>query len=207
MFLCANECWAVAVGCSVGCLTRGQMSGLVLCTVNQPAISGTCGELWLTGFPEKVACNWTLCPRKWIFLFMQEHCTPPPKKKKTEIKKRHPWRNTSCQVCSLFIWSQSFLPLKAASCAKFFRCPLEFSYSAASPFPPKSQGHFFFLFSGSDSRFKNHFTILPAAGSDLQKKIKKSLFGSFPDRVWKSFLLTLWLPGGQRGAWSVLSLL
>lgn len=47
MFLCANECWAVAVGCSVGCLTRGQMSGLVLCTVNQPAISGTCGELWV----------------------------------------------------------------------------------------------------------------------------------------------------------------
>lgn len=30
------------------------MSGLVLCTVNQPAISGACGELWLTRSEEKL---------------------------------------------------------------------------------------------------------------------------------------------------------
>lgn len=48
LFLRARDGFTVTVGCSVGSWTRGQMSGLVLCTVNQPAISGTCGELWLT---------------------------------------------------------------------------------------------------------------------------------------------------------------
>lgn len=49
-------CCAEAVGCCVGGLTRGQMSGLVLCAVNQPAISGTCGSSGRQGRQVKLAC-------------------------------------------------------------------------------------------------------------------------------------------------------
>lgn len=42
------------VGCCVGGLTRGQMSGLVLRAVNQPAISGTCGSSGRQGRKRKL---------------------------------------------------------------------------------------------------------------------------------------------------------
>lgn len=38
----------------MGGLTRGQMSGLVLCAVNQPAISGVCGSSGRQGRKEKL---------------------------------------------------------------------------------------------------------------------------------------------------------
>ena len=63
MFLHAPKCWCctVAVGCCVGSSTRGQMSRLVLCAVNQPAISGVhvgaladrVGDLELAIFEER----------------------------------------------------------------------------------------------------------------------------------------------------------
>lgn len=71
MSLQAHERCAVTVGNSVGSLTREQMSGLVLCAVNQPAISGTCGEFWQTRLQVKVACFRRLCPRIRNFFFQQ----------------------------------------------------------------------------------------------------------------------------------------
>lgn len=72
MSLQAHERCAVTVGYSVGSLTREQMSGLVLCAVNQPAISGTCGEVWQARLQVKVACFRRLCPRIRNFFF--HHC-------------------------------------------------------------------------------------------------------------------------------------
>lgn len=56
MLLRVHKCWfcTVAVGCCVGSLTRGQMSGLVLCAVNQPAIRGTCGSSGRQGCKRKL---------------------------------------------------------------------------------------------------------------------------------------------------------
>ena len=75
MFLRAPKCrcCTVAVGCCVGSSTRGQMSRLVLCAVNQPAISGTCGSSGRQGRRFKVGdirgAHKRIC--KWVcFLFL-----------------------------------------------------------------------------------------------------------------------------------------
>lgn len=46
---------AAAVGCCVGGVTRGRVSRLILCTLNQPAISGRCGSSGRQGQQMKVA--------------------------------------------------------------------------------------------------------------------------------------------------------